>query len=84
MQYLTSSCTACLGRKIVGGVGGATLATVRAYVDAQGTEEHARKNGKALKEAPFARLHPGLRPKWGMRSQWFNYFFISVCFYESN
>jgi len=32
----------------VGSVGGATLETVRAYVDAQGTEEHARKRGKAL------------------------------------
>ncbi len=29
-------------------VGGATLETVRAYVDAQGTEEHARKKTKAL------------------------------------
>ncbi len=28
----------------VGSVGGATLETVRAYVDAQGTEEHARKS----------------------------------------
>jgi len=27
----------------VGSVGGATLETVRAYVDAQGTDEHARK-----------------------------------------
>ena len=27
----------------VGSVGGATLDTTRAYVDAQGTEEHARK-----------------------------------------
>ena len=27
----------------VGSVGGVTLETVRAYVDAQGTEEHARK-----------------------------------------
>lgn len=27
----------------IGSVGGATLETVRAYVDAQGTEEHARK-----------------------------------------
>ena len=27
----------------VGSVGGATLETVRAYVDSQGTEEHARK-----------------------------------------
>lgn len=27
----------------VGSVGGATLETIRAYVDAQGTEEHARK-----------------------------------------
>jgi putative transposase len=32
----------------VSSVGGATLATVRAYVDAQGTEEHAKKKGKAL------------------------------------
>jgi putative transposase len=32
----------------VGSVGGATLETVRAYVEAQGTEEHARKKGKAL------------------------------------
>jgi putative transposase len=32
----------------VGSVGGATLQTVRAYVDAQGTEEHARKKGRAL------------------------------------
>ena len=32
----------------VGSVGGATLETVRAYVDAQGTEEHARKKGRAL------------------------------------
>lgn len=28
----------------VGSVGGASLETVRAYVDAQGTEEHARKS----------------------------------------
>lgn len=34
----------------VGSVGGATLDTVRAYVDAQGTEEHARKK------------HPKIRP----------------------
>ena len=32
----------------VGSVGGATLETVRAYVEAQGTEEHARKKGLAL------------------------------------
>jgi putative transposase len=32
----------------VGSVGGATLETVRAYVDAQGTEEHARKKIRAL------------------------------------
>lgn len=33
----------------VGSVGGATLETVRAYVDAQGTDEHAgRKKTKAL------------------------------------
>ena len=32
----------------VGSVGGATLETVRAYVEAQGTEEHARKKSKAL------------------------------------
>jgi hypothetical protein len=48
MQYLTLSCKACLGREIVGSVGGATLATVRAYVDAQGTQEHARKKSRAL------------------------------------
>ena len=36
------------GGEEVGSVGGATLATVRAYVDAQGTKEHARKKGKAL------------------------------------
>ena len=32
----------------VGSVGVATLETVRAYVDAQGTEEHARKKVRAL------------------------------------
>ena len=32
----------------VGSVGGATLETVRAYVESQGTEEQARKKGKAL------------------------------------
>ena len=32
----------------VSSVGGVTLATVRAYVDAQGTEEHAKKKGKVL------------------------------------
>lgn len=39
----------------VGSVGGATLETVRAYVDAQGTEEHARKtvsNAKAKAKPP--------------------------------
>jgi hypothetical protein len=36
------------GGEEVGSVGGATLATVRAYVGAQGTQEHARKKGKAL------------------------------------
>jgi hypothetical protein len=48
MQYLTLSCTSCLGREIVGSVGGATLATVQVYVDAQGTQEHARKKSRAL------------------------------------
>jgi putative transposase len=39
----------------VGSVGGATLETVRAYVDAQGTEEHARKSAtKKAKAKPFA------------------------------
>ncbi len=33
----------------VGSVGGATLETVRAYVDAQGTEEHARKSATKAK-----------------------------------
>lgn len=33
----------------VGSVGGATLETVRAYVDAQGTEEHARKSAAKAK-----------------------------------
>jgi len=32
----------------VGSVGAATLETVRAYVEAQGTEEHARKKARAL------------------------------------
>ncbi len=32
----------------VGSVGGTTLETVRAYVESQGTEEHAKKKGKAL------------------------------------
>jgi len=36
------------GGEEVGSVGGATLATVRAYVDAQGTQEHARKKSRAL------------------------------------
>ena len=35
----------------VGSVGGATLETVRAYVDAQGTEEHARKSAQKAKPA---------------------------------
>ena len=39
----------------VGSVGGATLETVRAYVDAQGTMEHARKSeAKKLKSKPPA------------------------------
>ncbi len=39
----------------VGSVGGATLETVRAYVDAQGTIEHARKSeAKKLKSKPPA------------------------------
>ena len=33
----------------VGSVGSATLETVRAYVDAQGTEEHARKSAAKAK-----------------------------------
>lgn len=33
----------------VGSVGSATLETVRAYVDAQGTEEHARKSASKTK-----------------------------------
>ena len=33
----------------VGSVGGATLETVRAYVDAQGTEEHAHKTAAKAK-----------------------------------
>lgn len=41
----------------VGSVGGATLETVRAYVEAQGTEEHARK----AKGKPPARPPP-VRP----------------------
>jgi putative transposase len=36
----------------VGSVGGATLETVRAYVDAQGTEEHARKSAAKAKTKP--------------------------------
>lgn len=38
----------------VGSVGGATLETVRAYVDAQGTEEHARKAKAKSKTKPSA------------------------------
>ena len=36
------------GGEEVGSVGGATLATVRAYVDAQGAQEQARKKSRAL------------------------------------
>ena len=44
----------------VGSVGGATLETVRAYVDAQGTEEHARKSAaKSKKPTASARPPPG-------------------------
>ena len=38
----------------VGSVGGATLETVRAYVDAQGTEEQARKAKAKSKTIPSA------------------------------
>lgn len=38
----------------VGSVGGASLETVRAYVDAQGTEEHARKAAAKAKTKPSA------------------------------
>jgi putative transposase len=38
----------------VGSVGGATLETVRAYVDTQGTEEHARKAKAKSKTKPSA------------------------------
>lgn len=38
----------------VSNVGGATLETVRAYVDAQGTEEHARKAKAKSKAKPSA------------------------------
>lgn len=38
----------------VGSVGGATLETVRAYVNAQGTEEHARKAKAKSKAKPSA------------------------------
>jgi putative transposase len=39
----------------VGSVGRVTLETVRAYVDTQGTEEHARKSAaKKAKAKPFA------------------------------
>ena len=34
---------------LVGSVGGATLETIRAYVDAQGTTEHARKSAANAK-----------------------------------
>ena len=36
----------------VGSVGGATLETVRAYVDAQGTVEHARKSEAKKRKPP--------------------------------
>jgi putative transposase len=36
----------------VASVGGATLDTVRAYVNAQGTEEHARKSAAKVKAKP--------------------------------
>jgi hypothetical protein len=36
------------GGEDVGSVGGETLATVQAYVDAQGTEEQARKKSRTL------------------------------------
>lgn len=38
----------------VGSVGGTTLETVRAHVDAQGTEEHARKSEAKRKAKPSA------------------------------
>jgi REP element-mobilizing transposase RayT len=38
----------------VGSVGGATLETVRAYVEAQGTAEHARKSAAKKKATPPA------------------------------
>ena len=38
----------------VGSVGGATLETVRAYVEAQGTEEHARESGAKKRAKPPA------------------------------
>ncbi|MDE3023523.1 MAG: transposase, partial [Pseudomonadota bacterium] len=38
----------------VGSVDGATLETVRAYVDVQGTEEHARKAKAKSKTKPSA------------------------------
>src|SRR6202171_5563827 len=41
----------------VGRVGGGTVGTVRAYVDAQGTEEHARKSAAKATAKP-ARLPP--------------------------
>ncbi len=44
----------------VGSVGGATLETVRAYVDAQGMEEHARKSAAKTKN-PTASARP---PSW--------------------
>jgi putative transposase len=36
----------------VGSVGGATLETVKAYVEAQGTEEHARKSAERKSKSP--------------------------------
>ena len=41
----------------VGSVGGATLETVRAYVDAQGTEEHARKAERKAKNQQPSLTH---------------------------
>ncbi|MDO9050817.1 MAG: transposase, partial [Methylotenera sp.] len=42
----------------VGSVGGATLETVRAYVDAQGTMEHGRKSETKIKTARLTHLLP--------------------------
>lgn len=45
-------------------MGGATLETVRAYVDAQGTEEHARKAKATSKTKPSACPPPGATQVW--------------------